>query len=119
MNSKIIKFNRLACYFLEDFISPILEIMEIFFYMLIFIFSFTLSLIYIIQKFKISEVILIDFSKYFYSFNYNFGVFICFFCFMFYFKLIKNTVFNNINKYKILDSSISVAASSEKLRLQK
>ena len=119
MDSKIIKFNRLTCYFLGELIAPILEILEIFIYMSIFIFSLSLSIIYIIQKFTISEVILIDFNKHFYSFNYNLAFFMCLFILMFWFKIIKNTITSGINKYKIMDSSISVAASSEKLRVQK
>lgn len=108
MDSKKIKFKRLTYYFLESFIAPMIEITEIFLYMSIFIFSFSLSFIYIIQKFKISEVILIDFSKYFYSFNYDLAVFIVFFYFMFYIRLFKKTIIDDINKYKILNSSINL-----------
>ena len=82
------------------FALPIIEIVDKFFNKLVYIISLYLSFIFIIQKFKLIEFVLIDFSKKLNSFNKNdLYIILGFFIIVLLVKLIKNKIIINVNRY--------------------
>jgi hypothetical protein len=110
---KILNSNlkNLTYFAAETYILPIIKIVDKFLDKLIFTLSLSLSLIYIIQKFKISEVILIDFSKQLNSFNNNdLYIILQFFIVVLFVKIIKYKILISVNKHRNIYSPVSCSS---------
>ncbi len=100
MRSLNSNLKNMAYFAIRNLLLPITDILDKFFNKLLYIISLYISFIFIIQKFKLIEFVLIDFSKQLNSFNNNdLYIILEFFIIVLLVKLIKNKIFINVNRY--------------------